>query len=125
MGPETLDVVLACTDHKVLVEIRRTPQPCSDVPGTPGAVSWGSIILHELVHLDASDTLGVEVADLLTEYTARAVLAVLPQGTNATSETNAYEQMAGFAWALGLGAPWWQGGTGLHDFSNSNFDGMW
>lgn len=55
------------------------------------------------MHLDASDTLGVEVADLLTEYTARAVLAVLPQGTNATSETNAYEQMAGFAWALGLG----------------------
>ena len=82
-------------------------------------------MLHELVHLDKVARLGVLIGDVAEDYTARSVHVALEQGKNTTLDASAYQHMTAFAWGLGLGAPLWEGGTCLQNFSRANFEIMW
>lgn len=77
------------------------------------------------MHLENVARLGVIIGDVAVDPTARSVHVALGEGKNTTLDANAYEHMTSFAWGLGLGAPLWQGGACLQDFSNGNFDSEW
>ena len=105
--------------------LRVSPIPCSDTPSSLGGVSLGSVMLHELVHLGNVAQLGVLIGDVAANYTAESVHVALEQGKNTTLDANAYQHMTSFAWGLGLGAPLWEGGTCLGNFSTADFELMY
>lgn len=115
--------IVMCPDG--LMGLRVSPIPCSDTPSSLGGVSLGSVMLHELVHLGNVAQLGVLIGDVAANYTAESVHVALEQGKNTTLDANAYQHMTSFAWGLGLGAPLWEGGTCLGNFSTADFELMY
>ncbi|MCJ1341333.1 hypothetical protein MMC09_006629 [Bachmanniomyces sp. S44760] len=115
---QNFNIVVLCPAGLLLP---RNPPPCSTT--TPGYISLGWAMLHELVHLDQVWRKGFVIDDLTSPGTARKVHWALESGTDTTKDTNAYAFLSTMAWDMGLGSPpWKEQTTCLQNFRTGQFD---
>lgn len=94
------------------------PTPCS---GHPGALTIGSLLLHEMMHIHSISGPGLVINDW-TGYAAQEVGNAVKAGKDTTMEASAYNLVGSWAWDLGLGGkPWNEQKVCLERFSTGWF----
>ena len=115
-GTTAAPVIVFCPAGLAL---SRNPVPCTQ---TPGAISLGWVMLHEMIHAASISGPDLEIYDTTGE-TPRDVQDALNDGKDTTLDASSYAHLGTWAWDMGLGGPPWnQRMTCLQNFPKGQFD---